>query len=129
MGLSSPISLTKLLLDSPSSSQTTSSWNLARGKPIIAVPPPITYYALDLEQRELERALDEISNPEVGKCLYGKVDIKGLRGTYDDGLKFIESRGLFTRRVAEKIIPTDPRTFCLARCHSCIRHFERFFHE
>lgn len=74
-------------------------------------PAPITYYALDLEQRELERALDEISDSEVGKCLTGKVDIKGLWGTYDDGLKFIESGGLLTQSVAENIVSADRRTF------------------
>ncbi|KIM43288.1 hypothetical protein M413DRAFT_69830 [Hebeloma cylindrosporum] len=74
-------------------------------------PAPITYYALDLEQRELERALDEISGSDVDKCLCGKVDIKGLWGTYDDGLKFIESGGLLTQRLAENIISADRRTF------------------
>jgi len=72
---------------------------------------PITYYALDLEQRELERVLDEISNSEVGKCLYGKVDIKGLWGTYDDGLKFAEGGGLLTQRVVESIVSGDRRPF------------------
>ena len=72
---------------------------------------PITYYALDLEKRELERALDEILDSEVGKCLYGKVDIKGLWGTYDDGLKFIENGGLLTQRVAESIVSAGRHPF------------------
>ena len=74
-------------------------------------PAPITYYALDLEQRELQRVLDEISDSDVGKCLNGKVDIKGLWGTYDDGLKFIESGGLHTQRVAKNIVSADCHTF------------------
>jgi hypothetical protein len=72
---------------------------------------PITYYALDLEQRELEHALDEISGSEVGKCLFGKVEIKGLWGTYDDGLKFIESGGLLTQKGSENFISPDCRSF------------------
>jgi len=72
---------------------------------------PITYYALDLEKTELERTLNEVSNSEVGKCLYGKVDIKGLWGTYDDGLQFIESGDLFIQRVTENILSADHRTF------------------
>ena len=74
-------------------------------------PAPITYYALDLEKIELERTLNEVSNSEVGKCLYGKVDIKGLWGTYDDGLRFIESGGLFIQRVTENIVSADHHTF------------------
>ncbi|KNZ73198.1 Meiotically up-regulated gene 158 protein [Termitomyces sp. J132] len=50
---------------------------------------PITYYALDLEEREIVRTLGEISASEIGESLQGKVDTKGLCGTYDDGLKFV----------------------------------------
>lgn len=55
---------------------------------------PITYYALDLEKRELERTLAELSASEVGSHLEGKVATKGMWGTYDGGLKFIEEGGL-----------------------------------
>ncbi|TFK40758.1 DUF323 domain-containing protein [Crucibulum laeve] len=55
---------------------------------------PITYYALDLEQRELERTLGEIEMSEIGCNLKGKVETKGMCGTYDDGLKFLEEGGL-----------------------------------
>ncbi|KAJ7601033.1 DUF323 domain-containing protein [Mycena floridula] len=58
--------------------------------------PLITYYALDLEERELERTLDLISSSEIGQLLKGKVVTKGMWGTYDDGLKFIQSGGLFS---------------------------------
>jgi L-histidine Nalpha-methyltransferase / hercynylcysteine S-oxide synthase len=52
--------------------------------------PPITYYALDLEKRELERTLNEIEL-SIGTDLKGKVETKGMWGTYDDGLKFLQS--------------------------------------
>ncbi|TFK24369.1 DUF323 domain-containing protein [Coprinopsis marcescibilis] len=55
---------------------------------------PITYYALDLEKRELERTLGEIEASDIGRRLDGKVATKGICGTYDDGLKFIENGGL-----------------------------------
>ena len=60
--------------------------------------PPITYYALDLEQRELERTLSEIETSELGENLAGKVETKGLWGTYNDGLKFIKEGGLLNGR-------------------------------
>ncbi len=56
--------------------------------------PPITYYALDLEERELERTLGDIAKSDVGKLLQGKVKTKGMWGTYDEGLKFVEAGGL-----------------------------------
>ncbi|KAK0201959.1 DUF323 domain-containing protein [Desarmillaria ectypa] len=56
--------------------------------------PPITYYALDLEERELERTLGDIAKSDIGKLLQGKVKTKGMWGTYDDGLKFVEAGGL-----------------------------------
>ncbi|KAJ3534821.1 hypothetical protein NMY22_g6757 [Coprinellus aureogranulatus] len=55
---------------------------------------PITYYALDLEKRELERTLGQIDASDIGKYLAGKVATKGMCGTYDDGLKFVENGGL-----------------------------------
>ena len=55
---------------------------------------PITYYALDLEKRELERTLGQIDTSDIGKYLSGKVATKGMCGTYDDGLKFVENGGL-----------------------------------
>ena len=56
--------------------------------------PPITYYALDLEKRELERTLGEIDASDIGPFLRGKVQTKGMCATYDDGLKFVEAGGL-----------------------------------
>lgn len=55
---------------------------------------PITYYALDLEKHELERTLSEIDMSDIGRSLKGKVDAKGICGTYDQGLKFAKSGGL-----------------------------------
>jgi L-histidine Nalpha-methyltransferase / hercynylcysteine S-oxide synthase len=56
---------------------------------------PITYYALDLEERELVRTLGEIASSDIGMSLKGKVETKGMLGTYDDGLKFVEEGGLY----------------------------------
>lgn len=56
--------------------------------------PSITYYALDLEKRELERTLTELATSDVGAEIAGKVETKGLCATYDDGLKFINEGGL-----------------------------------
>lgn len=57
-------------------------------------PAPITYYALDLEQRELARTLDQLAASPVGAEIGGKVDARGLWGTYEGGLKFVEEGGL-----------------------------------
>lgn len=62
---------------------------------------PITYYALDLEQRELERTLSGIEISQLGKNLTGKVKTKGLWGTYNDGLKFIKDGGLLNEKVSD----------------------------
>lgn len=56
--------------------------------------PPITYYALDLEKRELDRTLRELTDSDVGSEIRGKVSTKGLCATYDDGLAFIQEGGL-----------------------------------
>ncbi|KAK7028145.1 hypothetical protein VNI00_014960 [Paramarasmius palmivorus] len=56
--------------------------------------PPVTYYALDLEKNELQRTLTEIAMSDIGKDLEGKVATKGMWGTYDDGLKYIETAGM-----------------------------------
>ncbi|KAF7350769.1 DUF323 domain-containing protein [Mycena sanguinolenta] len=55
---------------------------------------PITYYALDLEERELERTLTGVALSDVGKSLEGNVNIRGLCATYDQGLKFASSGAL-----------------------------------
>lgn len=54
----------------------------------------MTYYALDLEKRELDRTLNELDHSELGSELKGKVATKGLCATYDDGLEFIHDGGL-----------------------------------
>jgi hypothetical protein len=73
---------------------------LSRLVPTISARPPITYYALDLEQRELERTLGDIASSEIGKTLKGRVETKGMCGTYDDGLKYVEDGGLQSERTA-----------------------------
>ncbi|KAF9464118.1 DUF323 domain-containing protein [Collybia nuda] len=72
---------------------------LSRLVPTISARPPITYYALDLEQRELERTLGEIASSDIGKLLEGKVETKGMCGTYNDGLKYVEDGGLQSLRI------------------------------
>lgn len=72
-----------------------------------AVPPvvPITYYALDLEDRELKRTLIELRESAVGSMLVGKVEAKGMLGTYDAGLKFVEEGGLQQSSLANDALP------------------------
>lgn len=71
---------------------------------------PITYYALDLEQRELERTLGEIQNSQLGGQLKGKVETKGICGTYDDGLKYLSDGGLYNLRTREELADVTERT-------------------
>ncbi|THU80951.1 hypothetical protein K435DRAFT_972551 [Dendrothele bispora CBS 962.96] len=73
--------------------------------------PPITYFALDLEKRELERTLGEIAMSDIGKNLDGKVATKGMWGTYDDGLKYVENSGLHIATATERLskLPTKSR--------------------
>ena len=63
-------------------------------------PAPFTYYALDLERRELERTLDQLAVSPVGAEMRGKVDAWGLWGTYEGGIKFVEEGGLRGRNTA-----------------------------
>ncbi|KAI0043936.1 DUF323 domain-containing protein [Auriscalpium vulgare] len=79
---------------------------LSKLVPEAMTPAPITYYALDLEQRELQRTLDQLATSSVGPELEGKVAAKGMWGTYDGGLKFIEEGGL-RGRDAVAGIPAD----------------------
>lgn len=62
-------------------------------------PAYITYYALDLEKRELERTLDQLATSPVGPEMQGKIDARGLWGTFEGGLKFVEEGGLRGRGV------------------------------
>lgn len=56
--------------------------------------PPVTYFALDLDCNELRRTLNEIHNSSIGPSLSGKVETKGLWGTFESGFEFIGARGL-----------------------------------
>lgn len=84
---------------------------------------PVTYYALDLEKRELERTLGQLAMSDIGSTLKGKVDAKGMlgeksviesiagkhsteratTGTYDDGLGYIAAGGLSRQGPPEPI--------------------------
>ncbi|KAM6493785.1 DUF323 domain containing protein [Amanita muscaria] len=61
--------------------------------PTSSNPAPITYYALDLEESELRRTLGEIVVSDFGKDLPGKIEIKGLCGTFSDGIEFARKGG------------------------------------
>ncbi|KAI0742291.1 histidine-specific methyltransferase [Daedaleopsis nitida] len=62
--------------------------------------PPITYYALDLDERELARTLTELSQSEVGAEISGKIATRGLCGTYDDGVALIARGSLRANRLS-----------------------------
>ncbi|CAG8613055.1 620_t:CDS:2 [Acaulospora colombiana] len=57
-------------------------------------PPAVTYLALDLERRELDRTLSSIASSEIGPLLVDRVRIGGLCGTYDDGIAYVRGGGL-----------------------------------
>ncbi|KAG1742298.1 uncharacterized protein EDB91DRAFT_1279204 [Suillus paluster] len=78
---------------------------LANLVPIAPPVAPITYYALDLEERELNRTLMGLRESAVGSMLVGKVEAKGMLGTYDTGIKFIEEGGLQESAVADGALP------------------------
>ncbi|KAI0304248.1 histidine-specific methyltransferase, partial [Multifurca ochricompacta] len=65
---------------------------------------PVTYYALDLEKRELERSLDQLAASSVGPEMQGKIDARALWGTYESGLKFVEEGGLRGREAADAAV-------------------------
>ena len=73
---------------------------ISKKVPTQSSPTQTAYYALDLERRELERSLDQLVASPVGSETKGKVDIRGLWGTYEGGLKFVEEGGLRGREVA-----------------------------
>lgn len=53
-----------------------------------------TYFALDLEKRELLRTLSNVSSTIGEELKAGGVETKGMWGTYDGGLAFIRNGGL-----------------------------------
>jgi L-histidine Nalpha-methyltransferase / hercynylcysteine S-oxide synthase len=63
-------------------------------------PAPLTYYALDLERRELERTLDQLAASSVGLEMQGKIDTLGLWGTFEGGFRFAAEGGLRGREAA-----------------------------
>lgn len=66
---------------------------LANAAPV-ASPPAVTYLALDLEKRELERTLSLIESSKLGPELANRIRIGGLCGTYDDGISYVQGGGL-----------------------------------
>ncbi|KAI8994191.1 DUF323 domain-containing protein [Trametes punicea] len=80
-----------------------------------APSPPVNYFALDLERRELERTLMELTHSDVGAEMRGKVSASGLCGTYDDGLKFIVEGGLEGRNSLGKLDSTLAEKYPVSR--------------
>lgn len=66
---------------------------LAQVSPV-STEPAVTYLALDLEKRELDRTLSLIASSDLGPELTNRVHIGGLCGTYDDGIAFVRGGGL-----------------------------------
>ena len=60
-----------------------------------ASSPPVTYYALDLEQHELVRTLRALNASDVGERICGKIRTQGLCATYDEGIDFIQDGGIY----------------------------------
>jgi hypothetical protein len=90
---------------------------LSKMAPSQTSPAQFTYYALDLEKRELERTLDQLARSPIGAEMQGKVDTRGLWGTFEGGLKFVEEGGLRGRGVvpaaavrARSLSPDDTAT-------------------
>jgi hypothetical protein len=63
----------------------------------------VSYLALDLELRELQRTLGGITSAELGARLDGRVSIGGLCGTYDDGIEYIRGGGLAEQRSTSSV--------------------------
>ncbi|KAG8951710.1 hypothetical protein FRC04_005731 [Tulasnella sp. 424] len=80
-------------------------------EPTSAAEAPITYYALDLERKELLRTLGVVSST-IGSTLAGRVATKGMWGTYDGGLAFIRTEGLAKGTTA----PEDGEDRITQRC-------------
>jgi uncharacterized SAM-dependent methyltransferase len=66
---------------------------LAQASPV-STPPAVTYLALDLENRELDRTLSLILSSDLGPELTNRVRIGGLCGTYNDGITYVRGGGL-----------------------------------
>ncbi|KAJ7268383.1 hypothetical protein C8J57DRAFT_1067116 [Mycena rebaudengoi] len=49
---------------------------------------PVSYFALDLHERELQRTLGSMVDSDAGKDLEGKIELRGLCPTYEEGLNF-----------------------------------------
>lgn len=63
----------------------------------------VSYLALDLELRELQRTLGAIAKANLGARLHGRVSIGGLCGTYDDGIEHIRGGGLLEQRSTSSV--------------------------
>ncbi len=71
--------------------------------------PPVTYYGLDLEHRELEHALGVVNKSDIGQRLVGKILLKGLWGTFDNAFKFIQDGGLDNPKLFQTLAAASDR--------------------
>ncbi|KAG6377036.1 hypothetical protein JVT61DRAFT_1084 [Boletus reticuloceps] len=80
---------------------------LLSGTPTV---PPVTYFALDLEEQEIQRTLTQLLNSDVGIAMQGKIEAKGMLGTYEHGVAFVLQGGLqhAVERNALESIRRDP---------------------
>ncbi|KAG6331966.1 hypothetical protein ID866_7120 [Astraeus odoratus] len=70
--------------------------------------PPVTYFALDVEESELRRSLIELTMSDLGPTLSGKIETKGLLGTYERCLQFLTGGGLPVSKTEEGLrIPVE----------------------
>jgi hypothetical protein len=71
--------------------------------------PPVTYYGLDLEHRELAHALGVIDKSDIGRRLAGKILLKGMWGTFENAFKFIQDGGLDNPKLFQTLAAASNR--------------------
>ncbi|KAH9889778.1 histidine-specific methyltransferase [Cubamyces lactineus] len=102
---------------------------LARQIPEVTSTPTNRFYALDLDEHELVRTLQELESSPVGREMKGKVSAFGLWGTYDDGTRFITAGGLEGRSGGTgdhaPIVPNASRPLHMLFLGSTLGNFAR----
>ncbi|KAL1753967.1 histidine-specific methyltransferase [Schizophyllum commune] len=77
--------------------------------------PPVTYYALDLDGKELRRTLGNLACDALNGGLDGRVAVQGMWGTYEDGIRFVRngclrSGGIARDTLCDGDITSQPST-------------------
>jgi len=96
---------------------------LAQTSPISS-PPAVTYLALDLEKRELDRTLSLIESSDLGPGLANRIRIGGLCGTYDDGIAYVRGGGLNDMHSSPSLTATSLQTASDPRLADDIEQFK-----